>query len=121
MESKVTVNKDYILVEPSIGIIYWEILECIGKLRGTSEYPKKNDIWVFRTGPLMLEYGDLFKLKDIINEYYPENVSRTKTAIVVESGMQFGLANEFIDIADQLPYQIKVFNELNAAEKWVTD
>ena len=96
-------------------------MECIGKLSGTPEYPKKNDIWVFRTGPVMLVDDDFYKLKDIINEYYPQNASRTKTAIVFETGVQFGMANELLSIAEELPYQIRVFNDFDSAENWVTD
>lgn len=121
MESKVTVNGAYILVEPSMGIDYWEILECLGKLRMMHDYLTKNDIWVFSEGPVMLAYDDLKKLKDIIIEYYPKNAIRTKTAIVVESGIQFGIVNQFINIAEELPYQIKVFYDLNAAEEWISE
>jgi hypothetical protein len=121
MESKVTVNQDYILVEPSVGVIYWEILECLGKLRGTPEYKNKNYIWVFRTGPLMMAYDDLYRLKNIIDENYPQNARPTKTAIVVETGMQFGMANEFKDLLKELPYQINVFYDFEAAKKWVID
>jgi hypothetical protein len=69
----------------------------------------------------MFVYEDLFKLKDIIKECYPQKASRTKTAIVVETGVQFDMANAFLSIAEELPFQIKVFNDSDSAEKWVAD
>jgi hypothetical protein len=38
---KITKEKDYILVEPSEGIDFWEIIEGIGKLFTMDGFPQK--------------------------------------------------------------------------------
>jgi hypothetical protein len=121
MPPKITVKKDHILVEPS-GVDYWEIWEGIGAEINLPEFPEKNDIWVFHDGPVKLTYVDLYRLKDFIQENYPEKVNRNKTAIVVESGIQKAMAESFGQIAaEDLPFEVKVFADLQLAEEWVNE
>jgi hypothetical protein len=119
MAPKITTKKDYILVEPK-EVDYWEIWEGIGKVRNLPEFSEKNDMWVFQEGPIKLTYVDLYKLKDFVREIYPKNVKRSKTAIVVESGLQSAIALFFTQIAEDLPFEIKVFFDFQAAENWIT-
>ena len=121
MESDITIQRDYILLEPLSGINYWEILESIGRLMNMEEYREKNDIWVFRDGPVMLLYDDLYKIKNIIKEHYLKNAKRNKTAILAETGLQLGMADEFAKIATDLPCDIKVFSSKRSAEEWISD
>ena len=116
---KITIEKDYILVEPSAGVDFWEIIEGIGKLFKSDEFPQKNDIWKFREGPLSFQYGDIYKIKDFVFQYYPQNRNGHKTAIVVENGFQAGIAKEFANIVKELPAEIEVFFDLKAAKEWV--
>ncbi len=121
MPAEITVKKDYILVEPS-EVDYWEIWQGIGEELKLPEFSKKNDIWVFHEGQIKLTYDDLYRLKDFIYENYPENAQRTKTALVVESGIQAALAESFGQIAaDELPFEIQVFTDFKSAEQWVKE
>jgi tRNA A37 threonylcarbamoyladenosine biosynthesis protein TsaE len=115
----ITVKKDYILVEPE-EVDYWEIWEGIAKEMSLPEFPEKNDIWIFHEGPVKLTYVDLYRLKDFIEENYPENAIKNKTAIVVESGTQKAIAESFIQITVNLPFKIKAFSDLKSAEDWIT-
>ena len=118
MSPKITVKKKYILVEPK-EVDYWQIWEGIGKVRNLPEFSQKNDIWVFRESPITLNYVDLHKLKEYIEEIYPEDVNRKKTAIVVATGLQSAMATFFLEIAKDLPFEIKVFSDFEAAEDWI--
>ncbi len=100
MAPKIAIKKDYILVEPS-EVDYWEIWASIGAELNLPEFPNKNDIWVFRDGPIKLTYVDLYKLKDFIQENYPENAKRNKTALVAETGIQKAMAEFFVQIAER--------------------
>jgi hypothetical protein len=118
MAPKITIKKEYILVEPET-VEFWEIVESAGIVRNLPEFSEKNDIWLFRESPIQLVYEDLYKLKDIIQKIYPENVKRNKTAIVVGSGLQSALAESFRQIADGLPFEIQIFTDFQAAEDWI--
>jgi hypothetical protein len=120
MAPKITVKRDYILVEPK-EVDFWEIWEGIGEVRNLAEFSEKNDIWAFHEGPIKLDYVDLYKLKDFVKEIYPKNVTRSKTAIVVASGIQSAMALLFSQIAEDLPFEIKVFSDFQAAEDWITN
>ena len=118
MAPKITVKKDYILVEPK-EVDYSQIWEGIGKVCNLSEFSEKNDIWVFRESPIKLTYVDLHRLKEYVEEIYPEDVTRSKTAIVAATGVQLGMAVIFSQIAEDLPFEIKVFSDFQAAEDWI--
>jgi hypothetical protein len=116
---KITKEKDYVLVEPSEGIDFWEIIEGIGKLFTMDGFPRKNDIWKFREGPLSFLYEDIYKIKDFVANYYPKDWNGHKTAIIVENGFQAGLAKEYVNIAKDLPIETKVFSNIESAEEWI--
>jgi hypothetical protein len=118
MAPRFTVKSDYILVEPRTNE-YWEIWETIGRLIKMPEYPHKNAIWLFTEAPVQISYDDLYTFKDFIKDNYPSNATKSKTALVVESKLRAGLAELFAEIAEDLPYKIKVFSNLKAAEVWV--
>ncbi len=121
MPPKITINNGYILVEPN-EVDYWEIWEGIGAEINLPEFPDKNDIWLFNDCPVKLTYVDLYRLRDFIQENYPENAKRTKTAIVVKSGLQSAMAETFGQIAaEDLPFEVGVFTDFKLAEEWVKE
>jgi hypothetical protein len=121
MPPKITIKKDYILVEPKEGTDLREIQQGIARLFYVKEIPEQNRIWVFREGPQNLSHDDLHRLKDIIKQNYPKDARINKTALVVESGAQSGLAEAFTKIAEDLPQTFKVFSSLADAEQWVKE
>lgn len=121
MAPKITIKKNYILVEPQEGTDLREIQRGLARLIFVKGIPEQNRIWVFREGPQNLSYDDLHKLKDIIKENYPTDARINKTAIVVESGLQSTMAEAFTQIAADLPQTFRVFPSLQAAEAWVKE
>jgi len=121
MSPEITINKDYNLVELKEGINYREIRRAVARLFYASGIPEKNGIWVFREGLEKFSYDDLYRLKDLIKENYPKDVKINKTAIVVESGFQSRMAESFRQIAEDLPFEIRVFSDFQAAEDWVKE
>ena len=121
MSPKITIKEHYILVEPKEGIDFKEIQKGVARLFYVEGIPEQNRIWLFREGPENLSFDDLYKLKDIIKENYPEDARINKTAIVVEIGLQTSLAEAFTKIAEDLPQQFKVFSNLQDAEDWVKE
>ena len=121
MAVKISVLEAYILVEPSQGVNYWDILEGCFKISYMKDFVEKNDIWIFKSGPLRLTIDDLYKLHDIIVEHYPKVIKERKTAIVVESGFMSGLVQTFVGISNKLPFTLKVFKDLVSAENWILE
>ena len=121
MSPNITIKKDYVLLEPKEGTDYREIQRGVARLFYVPEIPEKNRIWVFREGPEKFSYNDLHKLRDIIKENYPNDHKINKTAIVVESGFQSSMAESFRQIAEDLPFEIRVFSDFQAAEDWVKE
>jgi len=121
MSPRITIKKNYILIEPKEGTAFREIQRGVARLFYVEGIPEQNRIWVFREGPENIAFDKLNKLKDVIKENYPADARINKTAIVVESGLQTGLAESFIKIASDLPQTFKVFSNLADAETWVAD
>ena len=121
MTAEITINKDYILVEPKEGINYREIRRAVARLFYVPWIPERNGIWVFRAGQEKFSYDDLYRLRDIIKENYPKDVKVNKIAIVVEPGFQLKMAETFRQIAEDLPFEIRVFSDFQAAENWIKE
>jgi hypothetical protein len=119
MTLKITDKDDYILVEPSDGMDYWEILEAIPALFLMPQFKDKDDIWVFRKGQMRIHYSDLNTLKGVAEKLHPEESNGRKTAIVTETGSQQALASIYADIGKDLPREIKIFSDLKLAEDWI--
>ena len=119
MTLKITNKEDYILVEPSMGMDYWEILEALPALFLMPEFNDRDDIWVFRGGQMKILYSDLYTIKDVAERLHPKESQGRKTAIVAETGLQQGLASLYSEIGKDLPREIKVFSELKLAEDWI--
>jgi hypothetical protein len=119
MAPRITIKKDYILVEPKEGVDFREIRQGVARLFYVKGIPEQNRIWIFRKGPVNLSGDDLSRLKSIVKEYYPQDAEIKKTAIVVESGGQKNFAESFVKIAKDLPQTFKVFSNLTDAEDWV--
>jgi hypothetical protein len=121
MAPRITIKKDYILVEPKEGADFREIKQGVARLFYVKGIPEQNRIWVFRKGPLNISADDLSRLKRIVKEYYPKDANIRKTAIVVESGLQTDLAESFVNISQDLPQTFKVFPDFADAERWVKE
>jgi hypothetical protein len=119
MPPQITIKKDYILIEPKAGIDLREIQQGVARLFYVKGIPQQNRIWLFEEGPQNLSYDDLRRLKDIIRENYPKDSKINKTALVVQPGAQWGLAEAFTKIAGDLPQTFEVFTSLADAEEWV--
>jgi hypothetical protein len=119
MSLKLTNKNDYILVESSTGMDYWEIIEGIPKLFSMPEFKDKNDIWVFRGSQMKMLYTDLYNIKDSVEKICPKDSKGTKTAIVAETGVQQSFATLYSDIGKDLPREIRVFSDLKSAEDWI--
>jgi hypothetical protein len=121
MEPKITIKKDYILVEPPERE-FWEILDSLAKLFDMPEYLNKNVIWLFPEGPLKTAYDDLYKIKDFVKENLPDNTKpHKKVALVAETGLHAALAQEYAKLAESLALEFKVFPDLGAAEDWILE
>jgi len=119
MESKITIKKDYILVEIQERA-FLEIVVLLGRLFKTPDYLNKDAIWLFRQVPLQMTYEDLYKIKDFIMEHYPDNAKPDKrVALVAETGFDTAMATEYVGIVKGLPLEFKVFSDLKAAEEWI--
>jgi hypothetical protein len=120
MPPKITAKKDYIKIEPK-EVDFGEICEGIAEVRNLPELSEKNNIWVLHEGPIKVDYVDLYKLRDFVREICPKNGTKSKTAIVVKSGIQSAMALLFTQIAENLPFEIKVFFDLQDAIYWINN
>ena len=119
MPLNININDDFILVESTAGMDYWEIMEGISKLFSMPEFKDKNDVWVFKDGQLKMLFSDLYNIKDSVEKLYPKGSKDKKTAIVTETGVQNSLATLYSDLGKDLPRAIRVFSDLESAINWI--
>lgn len=118
MALKITFKKDFIILEPEAGTDFRQIRAGLARLYYLPGLPEKNRIWLFRDGPENIKDQDLEGLRDFIKENYPPDASLNKTAIVIESEFQANMASAFKRLVADLPFEIRVFTDIQAAEAW---
>ncbi len=84
------------------------------------EYRELNDIWLIGQHRALLRMNEL---DDIVNDVmllYPENATRNKTALVIDSGITEAIADFLLDSGkNKLPFKMKIFHTLEEARKWL--
>jgi len=78
-----------------------------------------NDIWIFGPEMVSLRFEDLNTITSLIAEGYPADATRTRTALVIPPGFNSGVANMWLQTTHQLPYEIRIFERLEDAERWI--
>ena len=119
MSPKITLKKDYILVELEERTDFREIRRGIGRLCYVPELPDRNDVWMFRKGSGNLSHDDFYRLRNIIKEIQPEDSKVHKTALVLASDEHPSLAEKFSQLAQDLKHDFRVFVSLQDAETWI--
>ena len=120
MALEVSLKEDYILVDLIDEPDFSDIRRGLARLFYIPEFIDKNDIWVFHEGVINLSHNDLYKLRDIIQETYPKETKANKTALVVQSDEQLSMAEAFVQIGKDLPYEFRIFSSLQDAKVWIT-
>lgn len=119
MPLKITFKKNFIILEPEAGTNFRQIRSGLARLYYVPGLPEKNRIWLFRDGPENITDEGLQGLRDFIKENYPPDAKVNKTAIVIESEFQANMASIFQRLVADLPFDIRVFTDFQAAEEWV--
>jgi len=119
MSLKFTNNNDYMLIESSTGMDYWEIIEGIAKLVSMPEFKNKNSIWAFASGQIKMAHTDLYRIKSLVKRNCPKDRKATKTAIVVKNDFQQTYATLYSDICKDLQREIRIFTKLESAKDWI--
>jgi hypothetical protein len=110
----------YIVITFSGYITFQLLLEALLKEMSLPDYPKKNDIWVFRKENTFLSQTAISAIVPVIRKLYPEHRERSKTAIVATNGFNSAVAALFTSEAGELPYEINVFGKMDPAALWVS-
>lgn len=117
---KVTRKPDHLLVEFESRVTMPTILAALAEVTGHPDYDRLNDLWTFKRATVFLQLDDLETLVDQIELNYPEDVQRSKTALVPGPGFNQFLAESFEKSAARLPFQLQVFHAQPDAEGWLS-
>lgn len=85
------------------------------------DYFLKNDIYIFSSEFFDVQIKDLELLTQFILENLQVTSHRKKSALVVPAGFNMAVAEVWAGESDHLPYELKLFSELKAAQDWVAD
>ena len=119
MSAKISLKNTYILVKPQ-AVDYWEIMETLSTLFEMPEYLEKNTIWDFPDERIRVTYDQLYRIRDVLEQHFPKSSKQhNKTAIVVKSGLQNSMADYYAKIVKDLPFEARVFSDVQSAEVWI--
>jgi len=118
---EILIESNFILLKPPRELEFCNILMSIAMLFSIPEFKEKNDIWLLREGYSNILYSELEKIKYIAKKYHPKSNIRRKTAVVVNDDIQKSIAVLYADIGEDLPREIKIFQDLKSAKQWALE
>jgi hypothetical protein len=79
------------------------------------------DIWDFSgcTAARTIDAKVMIQIVDYIRERYHPSLKHTKTAIIVDKEVAFGLTRMFQILGEDLPYDVEIFRNLHDARQWI--
>lgn len=111
-------EKGYLLVTLEGEAKYQDFKNAIEEEMSRDDYPNMNDIWQLNC-ILSIHHNQQEHIVNDILQRYPQQASRTKTAIVASSGVSRAMIQFWTEQAEILPYEIQIFMSLQEAEAWI--
>ena len=94
-----------------------EILDTVMELRNRDPEKDLNDLWILEPGSTV----PIFAFQNIVTRVKavcPDDTVTGKSAIVAPKGLRYAVAELYIEEADSLPFETKVFSSREAALRW---
>lgn len=117
------------LIDPAAGLITYtvtgnlELDDIRQALEGVYENPDfrtgMNALWQIKNGTIGVTATELPDLIELLKRLADKRGTGYRSAIVVRHNMDFGLSTVFQMHAYSLPFEIKVFQSLTQAKRWV--
>ena len=98
------------------------IKTCVEEMLQTPDFhPGANALWDLRQAARQnLPTNDILSLVSYIKSHQQERGAGYKVAIVAEHDLLFGGARMFEAFADTVPFNCRVFRDIEEAERWIT-
>ena len=98
-----------------------DIIDGIRDARAHSDFYYRNSIFVYSSGIFDLQVDQLELITQYILTTFITTSHPLKSAIVVPPGFNTSIVELWAESANRLPYELKIFSALWAAEEWVGD
>jgi hypothetical protein len=95
------------------------LLAAIATLTARPDYPHSNDVWLLDDAVIFISHEDFEAITGAIEDAYPASATRNRTALVTSTGFNTVIASMWCQEAQRLPFQVRVFDTVAAAEDWV--
>jgi len=97
------------------------IREVLTKQREAKEQKVLNDIWDVRgcIPDQGLNSESIGRIVEYIKELHSPDVYHEKSALIVDSELAYGISRIYQTLADELPFQIRIFEGDQQAREWI--
>jgi len=100
---------------------YHDFKSAIDEELARDDYPDMNDVWDLDHCLLSVGHDQLENIVNDVLHRYPRQASRSKTALVASSGITRAIVHFWIERAEILPYEKRIFLNLQEAEGWIAE
>lgn len=117
-------------IDPEVGLIthtvtgVLELADIKKAVEGLYENPDfepgMNTLWQIKNGTIAVTATELPQLIELLKGLADRRGTGYRVAIVVRRNMDFGLSTVFQMHAYSLPFEVKVFQSLTQAKRWVS-
>jgi hypothetical protein len=95
------------------------IIEGIKAAYALPDYQSRYSLWVFGPESFRVQMGELLEIAQFIRKSYSRTSARTRRAMVIPPGLNAGFARVWSEMVTNLPFDLKIFHELEEAEVWL--
>lgn len=110
----------YVRFKPGTHFTFELIIDALNRERSSPDRLALNDIWDVRGGEVDSKLDS--ESMDLIVQHIRKlhaGVYHKRSAMVVDSQVGLGMSRMYQILSDDLPYEAKTFEDIQAAKEWV--
>jgi hypothetical protein len=115
----VSTKDGYLLIEVRGDFDKDDVFNVLSDVVARPEHRELNDIWLVRDCLVVMLPEDFIEIVKRCIGIMPEDVSKTKSAIVIGTESERFVSEMWVQYISHLPYETRVFTSLDEAEAWV--
>ena len=122
---EIMVEDDWVQVKarPDLVVTTDVIVSMLKELYSLEAYrsEKTAGLWDFRGCKSDLSYEKIDKIRQYVAVHYDPNWSHTKTAIVADKDLIYGLSRTYEMMTDNIPTEVNIFRNMEDAQNWLRE
>ena len=115
------IHARYILLRPTELVTADFLVRALGYCYDLPEFRERRDLWDMRDIDLQMDYEGMRKVSTFTRKNRGDDWAQDRTAIVVSAELAYGFARMYESLTDGLGYQVRIFQSVDEARRWLEE